>query len=488
MKKIFATFAVIFVFIALSAPIAFAASLSISIGDYETSVYVNTDFTVPVTVTSDNVTGNVQVTIAPKSGLTCKQPSTCTNTLSFTTSGSKDTSFILTASMTGTYTNPFTISASSLNVTATPVTGSSTIAVTEQPSWTISFTSNNLTTRQVTAGQTIILDLNIAVTNTIYGVRANLSLPSGWSLTAGNLSYDLGNITATKSAQWSVSADNPEEDQLITLLITSTNPPKSSSKAINVGTNPSGSLTSTTTTTTTTTTTLAGEATTTTTVSPSAARVVHRHIHSWNTIRPGVQNIIRITKREIGFKQISIDVKNPVNNVRITITKLEGRPAHVVHEIRGRVYKYVEVNAENLADNDVSSAKIEFEVEKVWINSNNIDKSTIALNRYHIDGWERLRTRIINETDTYIIYEAESPGFSVFAITGETIEVTTTTTLVIPTTTMPITPTTIPVATTIHVTTTLPPKEMADYTWILFVITLLIAVCILVFFGLKKSK
>jgi hypothetical protein len=63
-----------FLFLLSTIPSGLSAYLSISIGDYDTSVYVNTEVVIPVTVTSDNVTGNVQVTISPKSGFSCKQP------------------------------------------------------------------------------------------------------------------------------------------------------------------------------------------------------------------------------------------------------------------------------------------------------------------------------------------------------------------------------------------------------------------------------
>ena len=46
------------------------------------------------------------------------------------------------------------------------------------------------------------------------------------------------------------------------------------------------------------------------------------------------------------------------------------------------------------------------------------------MNRYK-NGWEKLPTQEISEDDNYIYYEAESPGFSIFAITGQEIASTT---------------------------------------------------------------
>jgi PGF-pre-PGF domain-containing protein len=255
---------------------------------------------------------------------------------------------------------------------------------------------------------------------------------------------------------------------------------------INVGTNPSGSFETTSSTTT---------STTTTTISsvgggiggiPSNVTISQKH--TWTNMKPHIKNILKITKKEIGLRQINIEIKSQANNVRITITKLEGKPANVIHEIRGKVYKYMEINIENLANENISNATIEFEVNKSWIRENNIDKNTISLNRYR-NGWEKLRTRLITENESYIIYEAETPGFSVFAISGE--EITTTLPLpeTVPTTITTTILTTMPSRATTSVTipTTIPPEKPMDYTYIFISITMvaIFIVVILLFFNKK---
>lgn len=63
--------------------------------------------------------------------------------------------------------------------------------------------------------------------------------------------------------------------------------------------------------------------------------------------------------------------------------------------------------------------KIKFKVEKTWLANNNIASATIALQRYADNKWNKLSTSKVSEDATYIYFEAESPGLSVFAITGE---------------------------------------------------------------------
>ena len=66
--------------------------------------------------------------------------------------------------------------------------------------------------------------------------------------------------------------------------------------------------------------------------------------------------------------------------------------------------------------------KVEFKVAKSWIATDNIDEATVKLNRYDGSGGNRnaLTTSKVGENDaTVFFFEAETPGFSMFAVTGE---------------------------------------------------------------------
>ncbi len=148
------------------------------------------------------------------------------------------------------------------------------------------------------------------------------------------------------------------------------------------------------------------------------ANKTHKKTQYWSKITPGSVAIMKITNPEIGFKQINITVINPAQKVTISVTKLAGQPASVVHVIEGKVYKYIEITTQNINDTHIKRAKIQFEVNKTWINDNNIDPDTIALHRY-TNRWEKLYTRRTGEDNGFVYYDAETLGFSVFAISGE---------------------------------------------------------------------
>ena len=83
-------------------------------------------------------------------------------------------------------------------------------------------------------------------------------------------------------------------------------------------------------------------------------------------------------------------------------------------------YKYIEMSKSGIASKAIGSISIKFVVEKSWIDSNNINKTSIRLNRYTTQ-WDALDTNLIDEDDTYAYYQSTTPDLSTFAITGENI-------------------------------------------------------------------
>ena len=72
-----------------------------------------------------------------------------------------------------------------------------------------------------------------------------------------------------------------------------------------------------------------------------------------------------------------------------------------------------------MTDNDISKVKINFTVPKSWISGNSINESTILLKRYDGSSWTSLVTAKLSENSEEILFNAESPGLSVYSITGE---------------------------------------------------------------------
>ena len=65
-----------------------------------------------------------------------------------------------------------------------------------------------------------------------------------------------------------------------------------------------------------------------------------------------------------------------------------------------------------------SSPKIKFDLTKSWVEDNNIKVSTITLLRYSGDSWSDLEASQTSSDSNKYYFEASTPEFSYFAITG----------------------------------------------------------------------
>lgn len=122
-----------------------------------------------------------------------------------------------------------------------------------------------------------------------------------------------------------------------------------------------------------------------------------------------------VTFEGLNVCKISIEADKNVSGVKVVVEMVD-EPAEAP-EAPGIVYNYIDITATKLADVNVT-AKIEFEVDKSWITDSNIDEATIKLNRY-VEEWKTLPTSKLSEDDVFFRFEAETQGFSSFAISGE---------------------------------------------------------------------
>jgi len=153
------------------------------------------------------------------------------------------------------------------------------------------------------------------------------------------------------------------------------------------------------------------------------ANVTVRKTYSYANIEPGYPRNISEGLNASGthLTEIYINVVNRALEVTITIEKSPQKPADVTVDVSGKVYEYINITKKNLDDTNIEKGKMKFKVERSWISSNNIDSSTIALYRYSGGTWNKLSTTKLSEDSDYAYYEAEVPGFSYFAISGETL-------------------------------------------------------------------
>jgi len=147
-----------------------------------------------------------------------------------------------------------------------------------------------------------------------------------------------------------------------------------------------------------------------TTTNPSTSQ-------SWDKITPGGTSIMKVVTDDFGVKEISINVINQANNVKIVIEKLAGKPASVTQTIEGKVYKYLNIKLTNLDNANIKGmVTVKFQVTQGWLLSNGVKADNIVLKRYANGVWNDLKTILLSTDTKNAYYSAETPGFSYFAI------------------------------------------------------------------------
>ncbi len=144
-------------------------------------------------------------------------------------------------------------------------------------------------------------------------------------------------------------------------------------------------------------------------------------IRSWMKIAPGEARIWNLNDVEFAIKQISIEITNHSQNVRITVTKYNEKPAEVSVEKSGGVYRYLQIKDKNLK-NVLNKSRITLQVRKTWMQEYRLGKDKIALFKFNnnTEKWDELPTIFKEEGTTHYEYDVELTSFSYFAIAEKT--------------------------------------------------------------------
>jgi len=125
---------------------------------------------------------------------------------------------------------------------------------------------------------------------------------------------------------------------------------------------------------------------------------------------------------ETGIGKIDIVSNTNLSNVKVKVAKLQTKPEEVDDPLNKTVYSYLDIilttDEEDVDEEDIGKMNISFKIEVSWFTTNNVDKNSVTLLRYHNGQWVELTTIYLSEDGTYVYYTAETPGLSTFAIAG----------------------------------------------------------------------
>ncbi|WP_255196428.1 PGF-pre-PGF domain-containing protein [Halorarius litoreus] len=157
---------------------------------------------------------------------------------------------------------------------------------------------------------------------------------------------------------------------------------------------------------------------------------------SVNVTHDGTNTTVIITQLQAGF-QLVIDTSQLKSDGPFDLTRIEftptvgddirldiGRREQVpqgtpsLRQANGNSLGYITIG-HSINNSDVKNVQFRFRVSRERLEDRGIPAGNVVLYRYNNGSWTKLPTSIVATSDGSIVYEAESPGLSVFAFGTE---------------------------------------------------------------------
>jgi len=136
----------------------------------------------------------------------------------------------------------------------------------------------------------------------------------------------------------------------------------------------------------------------------------------WYSIDAGETTVVESENDELGVTKVEFTVSEEVYGGWMKVEREEELPGNI-DDLDETVYKFIEITkGTTLEDELLGDIIITFKVLKSWLEDNEISSNEISLFRYNNDEWTELEITFVEDDGEYLVYEAETPGFSYFAI------------------------------------------------------------------------
>lgn len=136
------------------------------------------------------------------------------------------------------------------------------------------------------------------------------------------------------------------------------------------------------------------------------------------SIKAGAAKRIAIVSEKLQLLQIDFVSAVDKEDTQFEIRKLRDRPSSAP-PVQYNVYEFFEIDAPEIADDELESANLTFRITARWMDNLKIADSKIMLLRYAGGDWETLEATLIKKTAAIYTYNSKTPGFGYFAIAGE---------------------------------------------------------------------
>ncbi|WP_367344059.1 PGF-pre-PGF domain-containing protein [Methanomethylovorans sp.] len=131
--------------------------------------------------------------------------------------------------------------------------------------------------------------------------------------------------------------------------------------------------------------------------------------------------VYEFTKEGNPIQSISFYPFKNSGEIASTIEVLHSRSKLVISDPEDLVYKHINIwvgKAGFATEANIKDPKIKFKVDTSWIENMGVSPGDVRLQRYDGRSWKMLPTTLLSSSADYTIFEAETTGFSSFAITA----------------------------------------------------------------------
>ncbi|HLE07483.1 MAG TPA: PGF-pre-PGF domain-containing protein [archaeon] len=232
--------------------------------------------------------------------------------------------------------------------------------------------------------------------------------------------------------------------------------------------------------------------TTTTTAQGGAGGVVSYSLSnnkvSAITVDPGANVSIRALVN-VSVSLINFIPNRTLANAAVEVKKIlpSALPSTITVPTQ-KVFEYIEIIKTNIPENSLRIVKMKFFVTKTWLTENKLTEDRVVLQRYESGNWKKLPTTKLSTDAEKINYESDSPGLSLFAISGLAEGEAAPTSTTVPsevTTTLPSTGATISPPATLSVPDIVQSLSNPENSGLIILALVILAIIVFVFFGKK---
>jgi PGF-pre-PGF domain-containing protein len=139
---------------------------------------------------------------------------------------------------------------------------------------------------------------------------------------------------------------------------------------------------------------------------------------TWESLEPNVTKRLVMDESGLDVIEVSFQSSRRENWTSIRVASLSGKPLGLP-DPPGIVSQYVNITTEGIDYGYMSSGKVLFRVARSWLVDVGVARESVRLLRFN-GTWAAMPTRMTGYNDVNAFYESDVPGFSVFAMGGET--------------------------------------------------------------------